>query len=87
MAPLSRRIMNEGLAGDMRCLFVTFAIALASGWVCLQLGIPAPYLMGSLFGVWFGGALLKPLRPHLGVGGVEGFSPRLGHGEVAQDGV
>lgn len=67
MAPLSRRIMKEGLAGDMRCLFVTFAIALASGWVCLQLGIPAPYLMGSLFGVWFGGALVKPLRPHLGV--------------------
>ena len=67
MAPVSRRIMKEGLAGDMRCLFVTFAIALASGWVCLQLGIPAPYLMGSLFGVWFGGALVKPLRPHLGV--------------------
>lgn len=67
MAFVSRRIMKEGLAGDMRCLFVTFAIALASGWVCLQLGIPAPYLMGSLFGVWFGGALVKPLRPHLGV--------------------
>jgi len=67
MVPVFRRIMKEGLASDMRCLFVTFAIALASGWVCLQLGIPAPYLMGSLFGVWFGGALLKPLRPHLGV--------------------
>ena len=23
--------------------------------------------MGSLFGVWFGGSLVKPLRPHLGV--------------------
>ena len=67
MPDASRSVTKEVLAGDLRCLVVTFAIALSSGWVCLQLGIPAPYLMGSLFGVWFGGSLVKPLRPHLGV--------------------
>ena len=67
MSDTTRQTMKELLTGDLRCLVVTFAIALSSGWVCLQLGIPAPYLMGSLFGVWFGGSLVKPLRPHLGV--------------------
>ena len=67
MPDASRSVAKKVLAGDLRCLVVTFAIALSSGWVCLQLGIPAPYLMGSLFGVWFGGSLVKPLRPHLGV--------------------
>jgi membrane AbrB-like protein len=52
---------------DIRRLAVTFAVALASGWGFLQIGIPAPYLMGSLFGVWIGGGLVKPLQPHLGV--------------------
>ena len=67
MPEASRSVAKKVLAGDLRCLVVTFAIALSSGWMCLQLGIPAPYLMGSLFGVWFGGSLVKPLRPHLGV--------------------
>ena len=62
-----RPFLKTQLVSDLRCLLVTFAIALASGWACLQLGIPAPYLMGSLFGVWFGGSLVKPLRQHLGV--------------------
>ena len=29
--------------------------------------MPAPYLMGSLFGVWAVGGAIKPLRPYLGV--------------------
>ena len=67
MTEASRSAMTAGLVSDLRCLFVTFTIALSSGWICLQFGMPAPYLMGSLFGVWFGGSLVKPLRPHLGV--------------------
>ena len=55
------------LISDIRRLAVTFAVALASGWGFLQLGFPAPYLMGSLFGVWIGGGLVTPLQPHLGV--------------------
>ena len=60
-------IMPAWLMTDIRRLAVTFAVALASGWGFLQIGIPAPYLMGSLFGVWIGDGLVKPLRPHLGV--------------------
>ena len=55
------------LISDIRRLAVTFAVALASGWGFLQLGFPAPYLMGSLFGVWIGGGLVTRLQPHLGV--------------------
>ncbi|MEC9142340.1 MAG: hypothetical protein VYC20_05985, partial [Pseudomonadota bacterium] len=44
MPDASRSVAKKVLAGDLRCLVVTFAIALSSGWVCLQLGIPAPYL-------------------------------------------
>ena len=52
---------------DLIRLAITFSLALAVGWGFMQAGVPAPYLMGSLFGVWFGGALFKPLQPHLGV--------------------
>ena len=52
---------------DMRRLAVTFTLALATGWLFLQTGMPAPYLMGSLFGAWFTGAAIRPLRAHLGV--------------------
>ncbi|MEL0132071.1 MAG: AbrB family transcriptional regulator [Rhodobiaceae bacterium] len=60
-------ILPSWLVNDIRRLTVTFAVALASGWGFLQLGFPAPYLMGSLFGVWIGGGLVTRLQPHLGV--------------------
>ena len=52
---------------DIRRTATTFAIALGAGWLFLQLGFPAPFLMGSLFGVWIIGANVKQLQPHLGV--------------------
>ena len=52
---------------DFQRTFVTFAIALCTGWLFLTLGMPAPFLMGSLFGVWIIGSNIKPLQPHLGV--------------------
>ena len=55
------------LKGDIRRLGLTFAIALITGWTFLQLGMPAPFLIGSLFGVWVFGRLFKPVRYHLGV--------------------
>ncbi len=33
----------------------------------LALNFPAPFLMGSVFGVWFIGGSVKPLHPYLGV--------------------
>lgn len=38
-----------------------------AGWILLQLQFPAPFLMGSLFGVWALGANVPPLQKHLGV--------------------
>ena len=67
MAAASSSILPSWLVTDIRRLAVTFAVALASGWGFLQLGFPAPYLMGSLFGVWIGGGLVTRLQPHLGV--------------------
>ena len=62
-----RALMPTWLVTDLTKICVTFAMALATGWAFMQAGAPAPYLMGSLFGVWFGGALVRPLQPHLGV--------------------
>jgi membrane AbrB-like protein len=59
--------MPLNLFSDIRCLAITFALALVCGWVFLKIGVPAPFLMGSLFGVWFSGGALPKLRPHLGV--------------------
>ncbi len=52
---------------DLRRLAVTFSLALACGWSFLQIGVPAPFLMGSLFGVWICGGFIPRLRPYLGV--------------------
>ena len=52
---------------DLQKMAVTFSLALSSGWVFFTLGMPAPYLMGSLFGVWFTGGLIRSVQPHLGV--------------------
>ena len=63
----ARTLLPAWLVSDLIRLAVTFTMALSVGWSFMQSGIPAPYLMGSLFGVWFGGALVTPLQPHLGV--------------------
>ncbi len=55
------------LITDIRSLVITFAIALGAGYLFRLLGAPAPFLVGSLFGIWFSGAALKPLRPSLTV--------------------
>ena len=55
------------LRNDITKMGATFALALGSGWLFFQIGLPAPYLMGSLFGVWFTGALMRPIQPYLGV--------------------
>lgn len=59
--------MPGWLFTDLRRLAVTFAVALATGWGFLRMGFPAPYLMGSLFGVWISGGLFARLQDHLGV--------------------
>ena len=52
---------------DIQRLFVTAVIALGAGWLFFAFNMPAPYLMGSLFGVWAIGGMLPRLHPYLGV--------------------
>jgi len=64
---LYHRFLASDLAADFGKLILTFLIAFAAGWFLLKVRAPAPFLMGSLFGVWVFGGLVRPLRRHLGV--------------------
>ena len=55
------------IAQDSLKIAITFGLALSTGLMFHSLSMPAPYLMGSLFGVWAVGGAIKPLRPYLGV--------------------
>lgn len=55
------------LLEDAKRLLLTGGLALAAGWAFSQLRVPAPYMMGSVFGVWIAGSLVRPLRGHLGI--------------------
>ena len=58
---------EQRLLKDIRNIIITFAIALSTGWLFLQVGLPAPYLMGALFGVWTSGAAFPSLQQYLDV--------------------
>lgn len=55
------------LLTDIRKISLTCMIAVCCGWICLHMGLPAPYLIGSLLGVWVIGYCVVPLRTHLGM--------------------
>ncbi len=57
----------KAVISDIRKLAITFALATVASYLCNKIGLPAPFLLGSLFGVWFGGGLFKPLQKQLGV--------------------
>lgn len=57
----------RAIVTDIRKMAVTFAIALTTGALFWAVNFPAPFLMGSLFGVWIIGANMPALHPHLGV--------------------
>ena len=64
---ITQRGAISTLIDDFRKLSLTFSIALATGWGFLALNMPAPFLMGSLFGVWIFGSMFRSSRQHLGV--------------------
>lgn len=55
------------LSADVFNLVVTLGIAAFAAWFAHEIHLPAPYLMGSLLGVWLSGGLVAPLRPRLSV--------------------
>lgn len=52
---------------DIRKIILTFIIAGLSGWLFLLINFPAPFLIGSLLGVWIIGGTIKKIQLHLGV--------------------
>ena len=65
--PFLTRFPLPAMSHDIQKLAITFSMAALTGWVFLALNFPAPFLMGSVFGVWIIGGSIKPLRPYLGV--------------------
>ncbi len=56
---------RNNLGRDVVRLGATLGCAASGGILFWFLGVPAPYLLGSLFGVWAVSALVKPARTHL----------------------
>lgn len=54
------KILSETIS-----IAITASIALATGLLFRWLDLPAPFLIGSLFGVWLSGVIIEPLRPKL----------------------
>ncbi len=53
------------MPGNLPGLLLTLGIALVTGLICKAVNLPAPYLLGSLSGVWLAGIAVKPLRQRL----------------------
>ncbi len=63
----TRSASSAGWRDDLQSLAVTLACAFACGSLFWQLQMPAPYMLGSMLGVWAITAAIKPLRPLLRV--------------------
>ena len=57
----------HAIYSDIKSMLITFVISMAAGLICQYLGLPAPFLLGSLFGVWLIGGAVAPIRASLGV--------------------
>ena len=55
------------LISDIRSLATTFIIAVTAGQFCQYFVLPAPFLLGSLFGAWCVGASVATVQNNLGV--------------------
>ncbi len=52
---------------DIHNIIVTAGLAFATGLAFHMCGLPAPFLLGALFGVWITGAAITPIRTRLGI--------------------
>lgn len=55
---------------DVKSLLLTVLVCLFSGWLLQQLNLPAPFLLGSLFGTWIAGSFMRGFKlslPALGI--------------------
>lgn len=63
--PLRFSGLPEKLLACLGNVIVTLGLALMTGWLCAQAGLPAPWLIGSLLGTWLIGGQLPFLRPRM----------------------
>ena len=52
---------------DIQNIIVTSSIAFVTGYVFKIFGLPAPFLLGSLFGVWIIAGIIPPIRSRVGI--------------------
>ena len=55
------------ILSDIQNILATASLAFATGFVFRMFGLPAPFLLGALFGIWITGASIAPIRKRLGV--------------------
>ena len=55
------------ILSDIQNILTTASLAFATGFVFHMFGLPAPFLLGALFGIWITGAAIAPIRKRLGV--------------------
>ena len=64
---MMKPVTPQAIYSDIKSMLITFIISITAGLICQYLGLPAPFLLGSLFGVWFIGGAVAPIRASLGV--------------------
>ena len=52
---------------DIQNIIVTSSIAFVTGYVFKIFSLPAPFLLGSLFGVWIIAGIIPPIRSRVGI--------------------
>lgn len=60
------RAFFQGLPNDAARIALTTLVGLTCGYGLKQIGAPAPYMLGSLFGAWLLGALVPRTQAYLG---------------------
>ena len=56
----------SAIATNLARIILTALVGLSCGYGLKQVGAPAPYMLGSLFGAWLLGALVPAALPYLG---------------------
>ena len=57
----------QPMLSDVQNIIVTSSIAIFTGYVFKIFGLPAPFLLGSLFGVWIIAGIIPPIRSRVGI--------------------
>ena len=65
--PFSKNKISKHWLADLKNLSVTLLCAGTFGLLFKYFSLPAPYMLGSMLGVWGITALIQPIRPHMRV--------------------